>query len=55
MNKKLAALIPAFFLARRQVVAWVRAHQGLANGVRNPGKWLESILQVAAGYKKLKE
>lgn len=34
-------------LARLQMLTWARAHQALANGVREPGKWLDGTVQVA--------
>ena len=41
-------------LARRQAMSWVRAHEDLAEGVRNPGRWLAGVFQVADAYKRLK-
>ena len=41
-------------VARKQIVGWIRGHQALANGVRDPGKWLKAIFQVAEGVKKVK-
>ena len=41
-------------LARRQVTAWGRAHQDLADGVRDPGRWLKGIMQVFDAYKRVK-
>ncbi len=40
-------------LARRQALSWVRAHEDLAEGVRNPGRWLAGVFQVADAYKRL--
>lgn len=45
-------ILESLDLALRQVVAWVRAHEALANGVRDPGKWLSGLAEVVGAYKK---
>jgi len=45
-------ILDSLDLSRRQVVAWIRAHQGLANGVRDPGRWLKGLAQVANAYRQ---
>jgi len=52
-ERERAEILDGLDLARRQVTAWVRAHQDLANGVRDPGAWLKGIMQVMATYKKV--
>ncbi len=47
-----AEVLDGLSLARRQVIAWIRTHQKLANGVREPGKWFLNILKIAEGVKK---
>ncbi len=47
------AILKGLDIARRQVLAWVRAHQALADGVRDPGKWLKGILQVMDAYRSV--
>lgn len=40
-------IISALGVARIQFVSWTRGHQALANGVKNPGKWLEIAMEAA--------
>ena len=42
-----AAIYAELGIARLQIITWSRAHQDLANGVREPGKWMESTLKAA--------
>lgn len=47
-------ILDGLHFARRQVAAWVRAHEDLANGVRDPGRWLKGIMQVVDTYRRVK-
>ena len=47
LDRKEAEVIASLGLARLQFVTWSRSHQALANGVKEPGKWME--LSVKAG------
>ena len=52
-EREISEVYAGLYIARRQLVAWTRAHQDLANGVRNPGKWLKAIVEVAEGVSKV--
>jgi hypothetical protein len=47
LDRKESEVIASLGLARLQFVTWSRSHQALANGVKEPGKWME--LSVKAG------
>ena len=47
LDRKEAEVIASLGLARLQFLTWARSHQALANGVEEPGKWME--LSVKAG------
>ena len=47
LDRKEAEVIASLGLARLQFVTWSRSHQALANGVKEPGKWME--LSIKAG------
>ena len=49
-----AEILDGLALARRQIVAWIRTHQQLADGVRDPGKWFAAVMKVAEGFRKVK-
>ena len=40
-------VMAALSVARIQFVSWTRGHQALANGVQDPGKWLEISAEAA--------
>ncbi len=50
-----AEILGGLTLARRQIVAWIRAHQQLADGVRDPGKFFGAVLRVAEGLKRIRK
>ena len=54
LDRELAEINDGLHVARRQVVAWIRGHQALADGVRDPGKWLKAIFQVAEGVRSVR-
>lgn len=45
-------VLSALTVARLQIVAWTRAHQAMAQGVKDPGKFLEIALQTAEKAKQ---
>ena len=47
LDRKETKVIASLGLARLQFVTWSRSHQALANGVEEPGKWME--LSIKAG------
>ena len=53
LDREILEVMVGLDIARRQVVGWIRGHQALADGVRDPGKWLKAIFQVAEGAKKV--
>jgi hypothetical protein len=53
LDREMSEIDDGLSVARRQVIAWIRGHQGLADGVRDPGKWLKAIFQVAEGVRKV--
>ncbi len=46
LNRKEMEVIDSLSLARLQFVTWARSHQALANGVKEPGKWMELSLKA---------
>lgn len=53
LESEVQEILDALELARRQGVTWVRAHGDLAEGIRNPGRWLSGMFQVANAYKRI--
>jgi len=47
LDRTEAEVINDLTLARLQFVTWARAHQALANGVQDPGKWMELAIKGA--------
>lgn len=47
LDRKETELLNGLALARIQFVTWARAHQALANGVKDPGKWMELAVNAA--------
>lgn len=47
LNGLTATVSDGIKIARFQLAAWRKAHQDLANGVKNPGKWLSGAFGVA--------
>ena len=54
LDREIAEVTEGLAIARRQVVGWIRGHQALANGIRDPGRWLKAIFQVAEGVRKVR-
>jgi hypothetical protein len=52
LDAEMAEMLAGLVLARRQIVGWIRAHQQLSNGVRDPGKWFAAVMKVAEGLKR---
>jgi hypothetical protein len=53
LEREEAEVLAALNAARLQVVAWTRSHQAMADGVKNPGTWLEVAMQAAQQTKQL--
>ncbi|MGI9341873.1 MAG: hypothetical protein ACR2QV_03435 [Gammaproteobacteria bacterium] len=47
LDRKEAEVLADLSVARLQFVTWARAHQALANGVKEPGKWMELSIKAA--------
>jgi hypothetical protein len=47
LDRKEAEVIADLGLARLQFLTWSRSHQALANGVKEPGKWMELSSKAA--------
>ena len=47
LDAKVLEVLNNIGVARLQFHSWARAHQALANGVKEPGKWME--LAIKAG------
>jgi hypothetical protein len=47
LDKKEAEVYEALSFARLQIATWTQAHQALANGVKDPGEWMEMTIQAA--------
>ena len=47
LDRKEAEVMASLSVARLQFQTWARAHQALANGVKNPGKWMELSVKAA--------
>ena len=46
-----ATVIADLAIARLQFATWARSHQALANGVRDPAKWMDLTLKAAGAVK----
>ena len=46
LDRKEGEIIDSLSLARLQFVTWARSHQALANGVKEPGKWMGLSLKA---------
>ena len=53
LEREESEVLQALIVARSQVVAWTRAHQAMAQGVKDPGKFLEIALQTAQKTKQV--
>jgi len=51
LDRQEAKIIAELSLARLQFATWSRAHQALANGVKQPAKWMELSVQAAKAVK----
>jgi hypothetical protein len=47
LNREEAEVIDGLNVARLQIVAWSRAHQAMAHGAKEPGKWLKVAMDAA--------
>ncbi len=47
LDKKEAEVYEALYVARLQIATWTRSHQALANGVKEPGEWMELSIKAA--------
>ena len=47
LEQEVSELSAGIRFSRLQVSAWMQAHEALANGVKDPGKWLSAALGVA--------
>ncbi len=52
-NREMEGIAAGLTTMRVQALAWTRGHQDLADGVKDPGKWMKTILDVAEGVKKV--
>jgi hypothetical protein len=55
LNREEAEIINGLSIARTQIVAWTRAHQAMANGARDPGKWLKIAMEAAGTVRQVRE
>jgi hypothetical protein len=53
LEREEAEVVNGLTVARLQVVVWARAHQAMADGVKDPGNWLELALQAAESTKRV--
>jgi hypothetical protein len=53
LEREEAEVLTALTVARSQIVAWTRAHQAMAQGVKDPGKFLEIAVQTAEKAKQV--
>jgi len=53
VEREEAEILAGLSVARLQVVAWTRAHQAMAQGVKDPGNWLDLALQAAEKTKRI--
>ena len=47
LDKKETEVFEALSVARLQIATWTQAHQALANGVKDPGEWMELSIKAA--------
>lgn len=39
---------------RREAIGWIRGHQALADGVKDPGKWMKAFLDVTQSLRRVR-
>ena len=54
LERESEEVIDGLTVARMQVVAWSRAHLAMANGAKEPGRWLKVALDAASAVKRAK-
>lgn len=47
LDREEAEVLAGLNVARLQIVGWARAHQAMANGAKEPGKWLSVVADAA--------
>ena len=52
LDREEAEVIDGLNVARLQIVAWTRAHQAMAHGAKEPGKWLKVAMDAAIAMKR---
>ena len=52
LDREEAEVIDGLNVARLQIVAWTRAHQAMANGAKEPGKWLKVAMDAASAMNR---
>ena len=52
LERETAEVIDGLNVARLQVLAWSRAHLAMANGAKEPGRWLKVALDAASAMKR---
>jgi hypothetical protein len=52
LDREEAEVIDGLNVARLQIVAWARAHQAMANGAKDPGRWLKIAMDAASAMRR---
>ena len=54
LNREEAEVLNGLNVARLQIIAWTRAHKAMADGNKEPGKWLKVAMDAAAAVRRVK-
>ena len=54
LNREEAEVLDGLNVARLQIVAWTRAHNAMANGAKEPAKWLKIAMDAAAAARRVR-
>lgn len=52
LDREEAEVLDGLRIARLQMVAWARSHQAMANGAKEPGKWLRIVSDAASAMRR---
>jgi len=51
LEREEAEVLADLNIARAQIAGWSQAHQAMANGAKEPGKWLKVVTDAARAVK----
>lgn len=54
LDREEAEVLDDLNVARLQIIAWTRSHQAMANGAKEPGKWLKIAMDAASASRRVR-